>query len=979
MTFWPKAAHVRALFIACVMIVGLGQGVVSAQTSSTQPVSTQAPSAPGKPGRLHGEVIDPTGAVIPGAAITLKNDAGQTFSAKSDGIGSYTVKDLPAGKYNISVSEKGFAPYLQEVQVIAGADQKMNITLLVQIKQENVDVGSDAARVNVSPDSNASSVVISGKDLEALSDDPDELQSELQALAGPSAGPNGGQIYIDGFTGGQLPPKSSIREIRINQNPFSAEFDRMGFGRIEILTKPGTDKYHGQFMFNDNHSVLDARNPFAAGQGDFSTQMYNGSFGGPISKRSSFLVTMERRDINDVALIDQSVVGVAPGNFATVVANPHVRTNVSPRVDFQLSANNTLTARYQYVRDTQDNAGIGQLILPSYGFNSSLTEHTVQLSDTQVLGGKAVNETRFEYQRTSNDRNALSNAPAISVLDTFTTGGNPLGINNVDNNHYEVQNYTSVNHGTHFTRFGGRLRATSTSNTSFQNFNGSFVFTSLAAFRAHQPTQVSLSTGQPSIGNTYFDTGLYAEDDWKLRPNMTLSYGLRYETQNEIHDHNDWAPRVGFAWGVGGGGKKNAAPKTVIRTGFGIFYDRFGQDLALQTDRQNGIVQQQFTVNGNTPANQALLNNLFSGATPLGPGSFSGTGSSNIPTNIFVISPELRTPYTIQSAIAVERQVAKVATASLTYIHSRGVHQFVLLNTNAPVNPLDPASRPDPSRGNVNQYTSEADFKQNQMIANVNVRAGAKLTLFSYYSLSYANSDTGGANSFASNSRNISADFGRASFDVRSRLFFGGSIAMPHGFRVSPFVLFFSGAPFNLTTGSDLNGDSVFNDRPAFASSLTDPANLVSTPLGNFDVKPVAGETIVPSNFGDGPSQFTFNLRLSKTIGIGPKLEAANSNQQGQQGGGGHGGPGGGGPRGGPMGGMGGGRGPGGPFGERSSQKYSLTFSANARNLFNNVNPAPPIGNLSSPLFLQSTALAGGPFNSQSANRRVDLQVMFSF
>ena len=205
---------------------GAGHGFCptsSPEPTSTQPNSAQAPSAPGKPGRLHGEVIDPTGAVIPGAAITLKNDAGQTFSAKSDGIGSYTVKDLPAGKYNISVSEKGFAPYLQEVQVIAGADQKMNITLLVQIKQENVDVGSDAARVNVSPDSNASFVVISGKDLEALSDDPDELQSELQALAGPSAGPNGGQIYIDGFTGGQLPPsrlsaRSESTRIRFPRN-----------------------------------------------------------------------------------------------------------------------------------------------------------------------------------------------------------------------------------------------------------------------------------------------------------------------------------------------------------------------------------------------------------------------------------------------------------------------------------------------------------------------------------------------------------------------------------------------------------------------------------------------------------------------------------------------------------------------------------------------------------------------------------------
>ena len=363
--------------------------------------------------------------------------------------------------------------------------------------------------------------------------------------------------------------------------------------------------------------------------------------------------------------------------------------------------------------------------------------------------------------------------------------------------------------------------------------------------------------------------------------------------------------------------------------------------------------------------------------------SVSALSGLSGPSNIYTVSPDLRSPYTIQTALAVERQISKIATASVTYIHSRGVHQFVLLNVNAPTNPLDPNSRPDPLHGQINQYTSGADFKQNQMIINANVRAGAKLTIFSYYSLSYANSDTGGASSFASNSKDISADYGRASFDVRSRLFLGGTISMPHGFRVSPFLLFFSGAPFNLTTGSDLNGDSVFNDRPAFASSLTNSLNLVSTPIGNFDTKPVAGETIVPINFGNGPGQFTFNLRLSKTIGIGPKLEAANSNQQGQQGQGGAGGPGGG-SRGGPMGGQmgGGGRGSGGPggmFGERSSQKYSLTFSANARNLFNNVNPGTPVGNVSSTQFLNSTGLAGGAFNSQSANRRVDLQVMFSF
>jgi hypothetical protein len=248
---------------------------------------------------------------------------------------------------------------------------------------------------------------------------------------------------------------------------------------------------------------------------------------------------------------------------------------------------------------------------------------------------------------------------------------------------------------------------------------------------------------------------------------------------------------------------------------------------------------------------------------------------------------------------------------------------------------------------------------------------------------SHANSNTSGATSFASDpTKGISADYGRAAFDVRHRLFLGGTVSLPHGFRVSPFMVANSGAPFNIITGTDLNGDSIFNDRPAFASGASG-SSIVDTSFGAFNTSPTPGQTIIPSNFGSSSAQFTLNMRLSKTIGLGPKIEAANTNPQ-QQGPGvpqvgpGRGeGRGGGGP-----GGMGGGpRGGGGPFGgsEKSNQRYSLTFSANARNIFNNVNPAPPIGNLSSGLFGKSTALAGGVFNTQSANRRIDLQVMFSF
>ena len=934
-----------ALAVAAFAIPGMGH--VMAQTLQ---------------GGLHGQVLDQTGAVIPNADIALKDQSGKTINVKSDGVGGYAVRNLAPGKYTLTVTEKGFRPYTQEVAVASGQELKLNITMEVYVQEEHVDVQSDAARVSVSPENNASSLVISGKDLDALSDDPDELQAELSALAGPSAGPNGGQIYIDGFTGGQLPPKSSIREIRINQNPFSAQYDRMGYGRIEVLTKPGSDKMHGQFFFNDNHSVFDALNPFAASESDFSTQMFNGNVSGPINKKASYFLNAERRDINDAAVITASAFNAA-GVPIVPVSTPRIRNNISGRIDYQISESNTLTARYQFTHDTQENNGVGQLALPSQAYNQTSTEHTVQISDTQVLSARAVNETRFEWQRARTNQNSLNFTPTVDVLGEFSDGGNPLGIGLTNSDHYELQNYTSMSLGVHSLRFGGRLRVTSEDNSSTQNFNGTFTFASVQNFQTGVPSQLTITAGNPLISDSFVDAGLYAEDDWKIRQNMTLSYGLRFETQNGINDHGDWAPRVGFAWGLGG--KKNAAPKTVIRTGFGMFYDRFSQNLIMQAERLNGVNQRQFTLNDKTTAGQELLKTLFSQY----PNLPSTNGLTAVPATTYSISPILTAPYTVQAAASVERQLTKNSTLTVTYLHSQGVHQLFAINTNALVPGAAPAY----------QYQSEGVFKQNQLITNFNMRAGARFMLSSYYVLNYANADSAGAGSFPSNPQlGITADYGRASFDVRSRWFLIGSFALPRGLRVSPFMIMNSGAPFNVTTGTDLNGDSIFNDRPAFASGST--AKIAVTDLGNFDVAPGPNEPRIPYNFGDGPGQFTLNLRLSKTFGIGPKLEAESNSQQ--QGGGDHHeggrGPGGHGPGG--MGPMGGGRrGPGGPFGERSSQRYSLTFSANARNLFNHVNPAPPIGNLSSQLFDQSTALAGGPFNTQSANRRLDFQVMFAF
>jgi hypothetical protein len=427
---------------------------------------------------------------------------------------------------------------------------------------------------------------------------------------------------------------------------------------------------------------------------------------------------------------------------------------------------------------------------------------------------------------------------------------------------------------------------------------------------------------------------------------------------------------LGLAWGVGG---RSRPPIVVIRGGMGIFYDRYQESQILQAERLNGIIQQEYVI-PNPTCFPGLDRQLTAPIATCGP---VGAATSTI----YQTSPSLYAPYTLQSAISVERQVTKSATLSVTYLNSRGFDQLLTINANAPFpgTPCNPNCVPaNPAEGNIYRFVSEGIFRQNQLIVNTNIRAGAKLQLFGYYTLNHANSDTAGVASFASNSYDISQDYGRASFDIRNRLFLGGSIAMPYAVRLSPFMVVSSGSPFTITTSNDLNGDSQFNDRPGLLPSGTGcgAANIYCTALGTFDASPSAGEKLVPINSETGPSHVTLNMRLSKTFGFGPKLKSGASNQPTPGGG-----PGGGGST---RGGGGGPRGPlfgGGPNfgGGGSDRRYSFTLTASARNVFNKVNLGNPGGVLGSPFFDKYNSLQGGPFSTGVAVRRIDLQAAFSF
>lgn len=1005
-------------------------------------------------GSLRGQVLDELGGAIIGASVTVIDSKGVEKSVVTNDGGSYVVNGLAPGKYTVRATNAGFGmSETPDVEVTAGKPVQFDITLKVAIEEQKVTVSTDNRELSTEPENNAGAVVLKDADLDALPDDPDDLAAALQALAGPSAGPNGGQIFVDGFTGGRLPPRASIREIRINANPFSAEYDRLGLGRIEILTRPGTDRFRGQVSFNFNDDALNSRNPFADTRPPIQTRQYGGNFGGPISKKkASFFIDFDKRDINDQALIVATVLDASNNivGFNETVAIPSRRTTFSPRVDYQINPNNTLVARYNYAKTTRV-TGTGGFSLPSRAYDTGNTEQGIQLTETAIINKTIVNETRFQFERQTNSQDADNSIPTLEVQDAFTGGGSQVGQSNSTTKDWELTNNTSFAMGHHSLKVGARLRGVHIDQFSPQNFGGTYTFfgggfgpeldannqptgdtediTSIERYRRTQvflaqglgglairalgggASQFRLSSGNPESKVSQWDVGGYVQDDWKLRPNLTLSLGLRYENQSNVDSNLNFGPRVGFAWSPGG-----QQSKTVIRGGYGVFYERISENLTMTAERLNGVNQQQFTVQN--PDFFPLI------PTPDQLVAFA------VPGTVYRLADNLQAPYTLQSVISVERQLPHNLTLATSYINVRTLHVLRTRPLNAPlpgtfipgvpasgIRPLDCADfiptdiNPSPTC-NVFEYESSGRYNQNQLIFNFNSRLHRNATLTAYYVFQKANSDADGIGSLPANPYDLSTEYGRASNDVRHRFVVTGNFRAPWNITLAPFVIVNSGRPFNITLGRDINGDTFNTERPALApagADCSDTVNIKCTPYGNFKLTFAPGDVMIPRNFGEGPGSTSVNLRVSKTWSFGSERGSSTAqnrqqqdNQQGNQqrdgrnntmmgggmagrgpGGPGGGGPGGGGGRGGFGGGPGGGGGGFGGPGGGGTGRYNLTFSLNFQNILNHANFANPVGNLGSLLFGQSTATTGGFGGFGAANpayqRRIDASLRFSF
>jgi hypothetical protein len=928
-------------------------------------------------GTITGHVSDPSGGSIASATVTVMDGERAIKGTLTSSDGTYQLTTLPAGRYRVRVTAKGFATQESPLFDFATTRSKvLNLTLRVESVKEQIEVNSESpGTLNTEKGANSSGIILTDKQLDALPDDPDDLQADLQALAGPGSGPDGPQFVVDGFTGARLPPKESIREVRINRDPFSAERDQLGYGRIEIFTNTSSTKLRGQAFFNIDDSALNSRNPFASNKPGVQARRYGGNLAGPLTQQLSYFFDFERRDIGDSGVINATVLDSAfrPVNLREAVFDPRTRTSVSSRLDYQWNAKNTLTGRYSWFDSHEENAGLGKTSLLSSAYRSTITDGTFQLSETSVLSPRIVNEMRFQSVRYQASFVGSTSAPTISVLDSFTGGGASVGPSSTHRDNFEVQDYVSVSNRAHTLRFGARVRAVLLNDVSSQTFNGNFLFAGGSAPRLDAADKVILDSsgkpsfvpvasleryrrtlvfsqrglsdfairalgggasqfllagGNPAVGLNQTDAGLFVEDNWQVRSNLTLGLGLRYEVQNHLADWSDFGPRVSLAWAPGASSRKK--PRTVIRLGSGLFYDRFSENLTLQTVRFNGSRQQQVIVNDAS----------FFPQVP----ALAEIGRFHPIETIRKADSGLRTPAILQSAASVEFQLPSSTILSVTYVSTLGMHLLRSRNVNAPIHAiglLEPevgAVRPLGLR-NLYAYESTGAMNQYQVLVKIESRLGKEFSVFAQYAYGQAFSDTDGPGSFPANQYDLSTEYGRSGTDVRHRFFLSGTAKGPFGIQLSPFLILRSGLPFNITTGRDANGDSLFTDRPAFATDLSKPG-VVVTRFGAFDPNPSVGQSIIPRNFGSGPSYFTLSVRLSREFSFGRLTMPLTT--------------------------------------ERS---YKLRLSVSARNLLNTVNPGLPVGNLASPLFGLSSSIAysSGPDRQSGNNRSFDFQALFTF
>ena len=954
--------------------------------------------------KIKGRVMDGSGSVMPAVQVKLYQGDQVVKEGVTSETGEFDIAVNP-GDYKLEIAAPDFNTYTEMVKVTSDMGP-LAVTMELATIAQNVEVTETRTELSVDSDASLSTTILGRDFIDALPDDEDELTAYLQQIAGTRGGAGGNTSFIiDGFTGGRIPPKDQIQEIRISNSPFSAEFSGIGYGRTEIITRAGTGDFRGQMNFQFRDESLNARNPFVvhldgteAKRPPYQARNFNTNLSGPIIRNKLSLNLQARHNDNENSDVIRATTvnpdGTLLQHFDPFVSPNHNR-GVNARTQFAINKSNTLYTNFNYQRQDNRNQGLSQNgFAGQTGSGFTLLERAsdrlshnaeVQVRESSVLNTKLVHEVRFEYSHDTNRQTPHTTAVAINVLDTFNSGGAQNNSSN-DNRATEFGNLLMYS-GTKWTVKTG-TQGVFRRNQSFSqnNFIGTWTFSSLndylcvtgfgcAEGASTTPLQFTRTFGDPNLNDNQFEFAAFIQNDYKVSKKLNLSFGVRFEDQTNISDHNNIDPRMGFAYQLG--------RTTVIRGGAGIFHDRFSQNTFEQLLRLDGT--RQF---------QVILRNPL--AYPLIP-----EGGALPPSSLRTRAAGLVNPYNINESLSLEQAIWKNLGVTLAWDGQRGIHLYRSRNINAPL--PSTGVRPDPSQGNIYQLESTGLSKSNNFTIGMRnqMRGRIQGQMFASYTLGYIKNDTDGAFSLPVNSYDMHSEWGRSPQDTRHRFNTGMQIRLPWGVSTTTQVNWLSSRPYNITTGKDDNADFTINDRPTFAALCSSPlvANIRGVNCSN------PSDQVIPRNLAKGPGQFNVTMNFQKSVRLKrgeqtpPANRAGNGGLNGvnnflppqRGGGGGFPGGGGGGDFGGQRGGgdFGGQRGDGGQRGNRGgfgggnrgqnnggfnnapNNGPTVTFQMQVQNLLNNTQLNSFSGTMTSP-FLGKASSARNP-------RQVEVGLRFNF
>jgi len=846
-------------------------------------------------GRLLLTVADPSGAVIPNARVTVTRQGGAGSAPVLEPVltsaeGVAVIPDLAPGAYSVTAEFPGFEKVMVVDYPVRPGDNRKTVTLPIRMVLEDVTVDRDGQSASLDPRGDAFSTVLTREMIDALPDDPDDMEAALRAMSPPGA-----TLRIDGFTGGKLPPKQQIRSIRLPRMDAMAAQNHggmTGMMHIDILTMPGGGPIGGSIDFTLRDDALNARNPFTPAKGDEGLRQGGLTLsGGIVPNRSSFSVTIQRASVFDSG----SLLAATPGGtVAESIRRPGDRFNVHARFDQALTNDRVLRVIYGQSETDSRNLGVGGFDLAERAYATDSSSRGVRISENGPVGRRSFAESRLELRWTESRASSAIEAPTRRVLDAFTAGGAQRrgGTRAVT---FEAATDWDYVRGPHSFRTGVLLEGGRYRSDDFSNYLGTYTFASLADYEAGRAANFTQRIGDPEVEFTNLQLGVYAQDDYRVAKSLLLSYGLRYETQNLLPDRRNFSPRVSVSWSPWENGG------TTFRGGWGLFTDWLDTGVWEQSLRLDGVRQREINVT------DPLFDQPDQSTTAL-------------PSNRYVLDDALVLPESMMANAGVDQQLPGGFRVTGTYTYRRGAKLFRGRNLNAPVDGV----RPDPSFANVVESVGDGEATYHALGVSASLmKLEWRQTFFmASYTLTSSRTNAPGAFWLPSNADDLAAEWGPSL--PRHRL--GGAFNMKPIPALGLAVNFRaqSGTPYDITTGSDDNGDGIFNDRPAGVSR-----NAALTDM-----------------------QWDVGLRVSYAMGFGRRGEPGGGRTVVL------------------VAGSGGGM-PGGFTGGSSESRYQMEFYLAAQNVTNRQNYVGYSGVLTSPFFGQATNVMNP--------RKVEIGVRFGF